>query len=371
MRVVIAGGGTAGHVYPALALAAALDEDRVIFVGTSSGAEASLVTEHGYPLETIEVSGFDRGRPTSFFATAARAAGAMRSARGLLARLAPDVVVGMGGYVSLPVCLAARTRRVPVVLHEQNIVFGLANRICKSFAKRIGVSFEETLASARGRGVLVGNPVRREIAEMRSGPHGGRAEQRRAGLKTFELDPDRRTLLVFGGSLGAQRINQAAIELTSLWADRRSLQVLHVAGRMQAETFLEQARQRVGDGDLVYRAVGYVDEMAQAYAVADLALCRGGATTVAELTVAGLPSIIVPYPYHRDRQQERHARVLERVGAARVLLDEDTTAETVAEMAENLLRDDELLATMSRAALGIARPDAAERLADLVGGAVG
>ncbi|HYZ47153.1 MAG TPA: glycosyltransferase, partial [Actinomycetota bacterium] len=157
-RIVIAGGGTAGHVNPALALASALADEDVIFVGTSSGLEARLVPAAGWRFEAIVVRGFDRAKPLAIAGTGFMAARATVAATRLLRKLAPDVVVGMGGYVSLPVCVAARVARIPVVLHEQNIVFGLANRICKAFARRVCVSFEETLDTAGPHGVFVGNP---------------------------------------------------------------------------------------------------------------------------------------------------------------------------------------------------------------------
>ncbi|CAN5644736.1 undecaprenyldiphospho-muramoylpentapeptide beta-N-acetylglucosaminyltransferase [soil metagenome] len=365
MRVVIAGGGTAGHVNPALALARAMPSDEILFAGTERGAEATLVPEAGYPLEIIEVRGFDRSKPTSIVPTGVQALRATKQAVELLRRTNAEVVLGMGGYVSLPACVAARRLRLPVVLHEQNIVFGLANRLCRPFARTIGVSFADTLERAGRKGVLVGNPVGPDIVNI------DRDGDRKRAYERFDLDPERRTLLVFGGSQGAQRINEAALGLTSEWAERDDVQILHIAGRVQAETFVEQTRERLGRAKLVYRVEGYVDAMVLAYAVADLALCRGGATTVAELSVVGLPSIVVPYPYHRDRQQERHGRVLERAGAAIVLPDQDTTQERVAVLASELLADDGRLKDMREAALGVGRPQAATELARLVREAAG
>lgn len=358
MRIVIAGGGTAGHVNPALALAGTMTTDDVTFVGTNRGVEARLVPEAGLPLETIDVAGFDRARPWAFPAVATRAARAVWQARKLLGRLQPDAVVGMGGYVSLPVCAAARWRGVPAVIHEQNIVLGLANKACKPLARRVAVSFEETLEEAGRKGVFTGNPVLPVFVAT------SREEARAGGLKRFGLQESRKTLLVFGGSLGAQRINDATLGLARLWSDRSDLQVVHICGRAQEERL--RARIERMEGPLIYRLVPYVEEMVEAYAVADLALCRGGATTVAELCVFGVPSIIVPYPFHRDRQQERHGRVLEKHGAARVLPDADTRAETVARLTEELLGDDEALASMGRSARSLGRPGAARALADVV-----
>lgn len=356
MKILIAGGGTAGHVSPALALAQALAEDEVTFVGTKVGAEARLVPAAGFELALIEVRGFDRARPLSLFPVALVAGRAIVTVGRLLGAVRPAVVVGMGGYVSLPVCIAAATRRIPIVLHEQNIVLGLANRVCKRFARAIAVSFRETAARAGRRAVYVGNPVLPEIAEA------DLRREREAGLVRFDLDPGRRTLLAFGGSQGARTVNDAALGLRDVWANRADVQILHVAGRGAGQ----EPAADVAEGPLIYRRVEFVERMAEAYAVADLALCRGGATTVAELGAVGLPAIVVPYPHHRDRQQELHGRVLERAGAAVVVADADATVERIAKEAERLLSDDASLQEMRRAAAALGRPEAAAELARIV-----
>ena len=358
MRVVIAGGGTAGHVNPALALAAALPEGSVSFIGTDRGAEATLVPGAGYELDLIEVRGFDRSKPLSLVGVGVQASRAVAAARRVLRRHRAQVLVGMGGYVSLPAVLAAAASRIPVVLHEQNVVLGLANRVSKPFARRIGVSFEETLSETGRKGVWVGNPIAAAFAQL------DRANRRVPALERFDLDPQRKTLLVFGGSQGARSVNQAASGLAQAWRERSDVQVLHITGRDAHEAVTASVRQ--AEGPLIYRVEPYVEVMTDAYAAADLALCRGGATTVAEITVVGLPALVVPYPYHRDRQQERHGRILEGAGAGRVLLDEELTTERLASEASELLADDARLAAMGRAAASLGKPDAAGALARLV-----
>jgi UDP-N-acetylglucosamine--N-acetylmuramyl-(pentapeptide) pyrophosphoryl-undecaprenol N-acetylglucosamine transferase len=359
VRVVIAAGGTAGHVNPALALAEALEGCEVIFLGTATGAEATLVPAAGWPLEQVEVRGWDRARPLSLVPTGLLAARAVLEARSLLRRLLPDVVVGMGGYVSLPACVAARAAPAPVVLHEQNIVFGLAHRVCKPLASAVAVSFEASLADAGPRGVWVGNPVRAEIARA------DRPVERARALQRFSLDGARKTLLVFGGSQGAGRINEAAFELVRLWARRPGLQIVHITGSARPSSSGSVEAPDLGDG-LIYRSVPFVDRMIEAYAVADLALCRGGATTVAELAAVGLPAVIVPYPHHRDRQQERHARLMESAGAAAVVSDSEATAERIAAEAGRLLENSDRLGCMQAAAAALGAPEAAPRLATVV-----
>ncbi len=359
MRILIAGGGTAGHVTPAVAVAEELGSDDVLFVGTKAGVEARMVPARGIPLETIDVTGFDRARPHSVVTAGARALSATGRLRVLVKRFRPHAVLGMGGYVSFPACAAARSCGVPVVLHEQNIVLGLANRVLKPLAQRVAVSFRETLAMTGRKGVYTGNPVRRSLVEADL-----RALRPEARAR-FGLDPGRKTLLVFGGSQGAASVNEAALGLGVEWEGRTDLQVLHVAGTVHWPELPRRAARADGDG-LVYRIVEYVEDMEAAYAASDLALCRGGASTVAELTVVGLPSIVVPYPHHRDRQQERHARVLQQAGAAAVLLDSEVTARRVASLASEILLDDHRLDAMRRSGRTLGRPDAAARVASVL-----
>lgn len=359
MRVVIAGGGTAGHVNPALALGRALEDEDVLYVGTERGSENKLVPAAGFTLEKITVRGFDRSRPWSIVPVGGTAIKAVAQARSILKRFAPDVVVGMGGYVALPVCTAARMAGIPIVIHEQNIVFGLTNRLCKKVAKAVAVSFEETLADAGRHGINTGNPVLPAIAEM------DHELERKNALGHFELAAERTTLLVFGGSQGAKRINDAVPGLVAQWSTKTDRQILHITGSAQ-QAIPEDPSETEG---LIYKRVDFVERMQEPYAVADLALCRGGATTVAELGAVGLPALIVPYPYHRDKQQEKHGRSLERAGAARVIDDAHTTGERVASEADDLFEDDDRLLRMKEAARSFGRPDAARALADVVRGA--
>lgn len=357
MKVVIAAGGTAGHVNPGVALAEAMEAADVTFIGTTRGPEAKIVPAAGFAFESIEVAGLDRSHPAQAPLILARAVRATTAARRTLKLIRPDVVVGMGGYVGLPVCVAARSLRIPVVIHEQNIVLGLANKLCKHVARRVAVSWEDTLPAAGRKGVVVGNPVSAAVRDF------DRDAERPHALKEFQLDPARKTLLVFGGSQGAGRLNEAARGLRKVWSDRSDRQVLHIAGPGRLTEVEDAATQGSG---LIYKPVEYVERMVQAYAVADIGLCRGGATTVAELTVVGLPSMIVPYPFHRDRQQERHGKVLERAGAAVMTPDAAATAERIAADADALLSSEDGLEQMSAAARSLGRPDAASRLAAVV-----
>lgn len=359
MRIAIAGGGTAGHVTPALALGQALTQlgHDTLFLGTRGGIESRLVPAAGFQLTDLPVTGFDRARPWSLISAGVRAGAAAGSVRRFVRQREVAAVVGMGGYVSAAAAWGAWLARVPLVLHEQNIVLGLAHRVSRPVAAAVAVSFEETLASAGPRAVHTGNPVSPAIARF------DRAVARANGLERWGLDPARKTILVFGGSLGALTLNRGAAELGRSWKGRGDVQILHIAGSRHASGGSGGAG---GNGDGVYKAIAWAERMEEAYGVADVALCRGGATTVAELCATGTPSIIVPYPHHRDRQQELHARVMEQAGAAVVLHDRDVGAETLAMRLETLLSSPEELERMAQAGLARARPRAAADLAEVV-----
>lgn len=353
MNIVIAAGGTAGHVNPAIAVARAMPLETITFIGTENGLEARVVPAAGYRLDPIEIAGFDRARPARLPLVGLKAVGAVGAARKLLEIRRAEVVLGMGGYVSLPVALAARSRSIPLILHEQNIVLGLANRVSKPLARHVAVSFEETLVAAGPRGVFTGNPVLPEIAAF------DRQAGRAGGYERFGLDPGKLTILVFGGSLGARTLNQAAPALAQRWRERGDLQVLHISGRAVEAGPLPTAEFPN------YHRVDYTKDMAEVYAVADVGVCRGGATTVAELCAVGLPAVIVPYPHHRDQQQQRHAEILARAGAAVIVSDNEATAERLGTTVDSLL-EPQTLARMADAARALGRPDAALHLAELV-----
>lgn len=358
LDVVIAAGGTAGHVYPGLALADAMRRlspgKRIGFIGTPRGIEREAVPAAGYELHMIDVVPWARTLGARRYLAPASLAAATARSRSLLGRLRCNAVVGMGGYASLPVVLAARSRRIPTLLHEQNAVPGIANVVGSRFVRRIALSFDEARSSFPDRAEfrLVGNPIRRSITTL------DRAATRDEAVRTFGIDPTRRTVLVMGGSLGAARLNEAAAGLAARWRERGDVQLLIAAGRTHGDSLRERTR----DAGPAVHVVDYFDRVELAYSASDLAVCRAGAATVAELAAVGLPSILVPYPYARGNHQEANARSLERAGGARVILDADATAETFGGTLEPLLDDRDALARMSEAARAFGRPDAADQL---------
>jgi len=361
VNVLIAGGGTAGHVFPALAVARRLAEGgaEVRFAGTERGQEARLVPAAGFPFTPVEARPFVRK-------VSLRAAAAPWAALRSVGQCRPlvdwaDVVLGMGGYVSVPASLAAIRSRRRLVLHEQNAVPGLANRTLARAARTVALSFGEAakLLPKRARTVVTGNPVRDEIVAVQADRE-ALAKKARAEL---ELEEGRTTVVVFGGSQGALHVNRAAADAFGILRGRGDLQVVVLTG----PAHIDHVRRRllVG-GDLLVRALPFLDRMELAYAVADLVVARAGATTVAEVTVCGLPSLLVPYPYATARHQEANARVLQRAGAATVVMDDALSGPVLAARIGELASDLGRLRAMAERAAAWGRPDAARALATVV-----
>jgi len=360
-RVAIAGGGTAGHVYPGLALASSL-RDRgwdVSFVGADGGVESTLVPQAAFPFHAIPARPFIR----SFSLAAVRAPfialGAIGRARAIVRGAA--AVVGMGGYVSVSTVLAARRERIPVVLHEQNAIPGLANRVLARAARSVALSFADTrrFFPRRMDVQVTGNPVREEILRVPD----EREQLRKEALQELELMDGRRTVVVFGGSQGALHVDRAAIGACRVLSARSDLQVVLITGPSHLEVV---SRAAPAGAPLIVRLFGYIERMDLVYACADLVVARAGATTIAEVTVCGLPSVLIPYPYATRRHQEANARAVQRAGGASVLLDDQLSAEALANRIVGLIEDPERLAAMSERARAFGRPEAAARLADVV-----
>jgi UDP-N-acetylglucosamine--N-acetylmuramyl-(pentapeptide) pyrophosphoryl-undecaprenol N-acetylglucosamine transferase len=349
---VITGGGTGGHVYPALALAGELlgrghARDTIRFVGASRGLEARVVPERGYAIDLLPGRGFQRRFTVANVRAAWDTLVAFVRARRIIRRARPRVVVGVGGYASLPCLVAARLRRVPSVVHEQNAAPGLANRIAVRMGAKPAVSLPGTPLQGA---LLTGNPVRNEIAATRRAP-----------------DPDLPLVAVFGGSLGSVRINDAALELYDQWRDRADIAVQHVTGpRNYADCAGRLAALRRPGDALRYELVAYEEHMDQLYARTTVAVCRAGAVTVAELAAAGVPAVLVPLPGAPGDHQTRNAESLAAANAAVVLPDHECDGKRLDADLTPLLTDPARLESMSQAARGLARPDAAVRLADLV-----
>lgn len=364
LRVMLTGGGTGGHVYPALAVASELrrrvPEVEFLYVGTRDGLEARIVPSAGMPFRSVRARGFIRKRPPDMVRAVFDLVRGYRTAVALVRAFRPHVVLGTGGYVMVPVVLAATRCRVPVVLHEQNALPGVANRWLSRHAEAVAVPFDEARpAFPRARRVEVtGNPTRPELLETET----------KAARRELGLDPDRPVVLVTSGSRGARSINLAAAEW--IRSGRVPAQVLLSTGHAyHAEVVRSLAAAGLDAATLADRGVvvvPYIDRMDLALAAASLAVARAGALTIAEFTARGVPSILVPSPNVTHDHQRRNAEVLQRAGAAVLLPDAELSATRMGRLVAELLGDGQRLEAMAAAARSLGRPDAGRRLAALL-----
>ena len=351
MRILLAGGGTAGHTSPLIATADALrrlDPDvEITCLGTSRGLETRVVPEAGYPLELIPPVPLPRRPGADLLKVPVRLRSAVRATLEVVDRVRPDIVVGYGGYVSMPAYLAARRRRLPLVVHEQNAVPGLANKAGARVATRVAVSFPDTpLPGAE----YVGLPLRRMISTL------DRAAVRAEARAFFGLDPDLPTLMVTGGSQGSRRLNQAVSGAAGALSDA-GVQVLHVQGKHGGAD--------PGPTATPYVVLDFCDRMDLALAAADLTICRAGASSVTEAAATGLPAVFVPLPIGNGEQQ-RNARAIVEAGGALQVADDAMTTEWVRATVPELVTDRDRLATMGAAAAALVPRDADEQLARIV-----
>jgi UDP-N-acetylglucosamine--N-acetylmuramyl-(pentapeptide) pyrophosphoryl-undecaprenol N-acetylglucosamine transferase len=353
LRVLIAAGGTGGHVFPGIAVAEEVRErsGETLFVGTPEGLESRAVPKAGFDIELIKAGKLKKMPLGARLTAVGLAPRALLSARRILKSFDPDVVVGAGGYVSAPAGLAAKLSNVPVVLLEQNSIPGFTNRTLARMADRVAIAFAEAEEYLpEGRAELLGNPLRKDLVR--------RLAERRQRLPRRAGGPTR--LLVLGGSQGARAINDAMAKAAPLLG-RLDVEITHQTG--QADRPWVEAAYRRWDVDATVHA--FIDDMAEVYAGSDLGLCRAGATTIAELTLCGLPAVLVPFPHAADDHQRHNARALELGGGAVCLEQREMTAVRLVEEIAALAGDPDRLEAMSEALGRMARPDAAAAVVDL------
>lgn len=352
MRIVIAGGGTGGHLFPGIAVAEEVvtrhPKNEVLFVGTERGLEAKVVPAAGFRLATIKASGLKGMGPARIVAGLLALPLAFVQSLQILRSCRPDVVLGVGGYASGPLVLMAWLMRIPTAVQEQNALPGLTNKILGRFVDAVFVAFDEARPFfPAGKVQLVGNPIRRKLMDnyLRS----------RSGSDRFQL-------LIFGGSLGAKGINERMIQaLEHLEAEKGSLRIIHQTGKHDVEAVRAAYQQKGFDAEVVE----FIDDMSAAYARADLVVCRAGATTLAELTVCKKPSLLIPFPHATDNHQEVNARAMVESGAALMFKESALTGQELARTILALKAEPQRLRQMEKKAGLLGRPEAAKELADV------
>lgn len=363
--IVITGGGTAGHTNPGIAVAQALveagvDRDRIHFIGGERGNEATLVADAGFSIDLLPGRGLRRSLAPDAVAQNAQSVLALLRgiglAFGIVRRRKPDVIMCLGGYAAFAATLAGVVTRRPVVISEQNARASAVNRVFGRFATASALPYPDTDLP---KGVLTGNPIRSSMVEAVT------RYDRASARAELGLDGDRTVLGVWAGSLGATRINRATVELARSWRDRSDIAIHHVVGTRDWDDF-ESVATELADDAIDYRAVAYENRMPALQAAADLAICRCGASTTAELAVAGLPAVLVPLPIAPRDHQRANARELVEAGGAILVGDAELDAARLEAELTPLLADPERLETMSSAAASVARPAAAADVATLI-----
>lgn len=361
MRVLFTGGGTGGHIYPALAMAQWLRHEdpavEILFVGTERGLEQDLVPKAGFALKAIPSAGLRRRLTLENLDTFVQNLRGFAQALGIIRAFRPDVVVGTGGYVTVPVVGAAFLQRIPILLHEQNALPGLANRWLSRLARRVAVSYRDSARYfPRHKVVVSGNPVREAVWQR----------EREAGRRNLDIPSDCRLVLVFGGSRGARPLTEAAVAAAPVLLSQPGNMLLVVTGSADFATIEEKVRRtgiaQSGKGRMLLRP--YLYNMEDALAAADLVVTRAGATTIAEITARGIPAVLVPSPYVTANHQEFNAQLLGRRGAAVVIREKELTAERLARAVMDLLAHPEQRARMAEAAQALGKRTATQVLAD-------
>lgn len=363
LRVAIAAGGTAGHINPALALAEELAArgHQVEFFGQPKKLESTLVPQAGFPFNPIDVTGFDRSRPWTLVSALWRMRAAQKTIGRHFGSERPDVAVGFGAYIELPLINWCHAQGIPCVIHEQNSVPGLANKTSAAKVKTVCVSLPVAIDAFRGKVgpdtqiVVTGNPVRQSVIRA----------DRAQGRRDLGIPEDATMLLVFGGSLGARHLNQGVAALKSKLLSRRDLYVIHSTGKGEYDSVVQELT-LTQEESARWRVMPYIDRMGEALAAADLVLSRAGASSVAEIAALAVPSVLVPYPFATADHQTTNARYLVDAGAAVLLPDEKIDTPEFEDDLLGLVDDPARRQAMRDAARGLAQDKAALALADQV-----
>ncbi|WP_353685053.1 undecaprenyldiphospho-muramoylpentapeptide beta-N-acetylglucosaminyltransferase [Thermodesulfovibrio sp. 3907-1M] len=357
MKVIIAGGGTGGHLFPGVALAETIQERhpeaQIIFVGTQKGLEAKVIPKTKYELKFISIQGFVGKSATQKLKAVISLFKSISESKEIISSFSPDVVFGVGGYASFPVVLIAALKKIPSIILEQNTVPGLANKILGRVASAIAITYPETIDYFPKQKVyLTGTPIRKKILE---------ADSEKA-KRIFNIEEGKLTILVFGGSLGARKINKAMTEaLSYLLPLKDRIQIIHQTGEYDLNWVSTEYK------NLSFKAtvLPFIYEMAEAYSVADLVISRAGASTVAEITAIGKASILIPYPYAAYNHQEMNARRLLSRGACELILDRDLNGKSLAKKINEILNNPEVIKEMQRASLAFGKPKAGEKIIEI------
>ncbi len=363
MKAIFSGGGTGGHIYPAISIAKEMQKRHVdidiLFIGTDKGMEKDIVPKEGYILKYIKVQGFARKITFDNVKALSEAITSIFSAAKIIKGFKPDIVIGPGGYVCGPVVLAAWLMGVPTLIHEQNAFPGVTNKMLSKLADQIAITFEEArnYFKTSKKVYFAGNPLR----------HGFFAVSKADGLKHFGFSKDLPLILIVGGSRGAKRVNECAIKLIKECEVHRKFQILHITGQSQYENCLDIYKTNgIPMNSNLIKVLPYLHNMPDALAACDIVISRCGAGMISEITALGKPSILIPFPFATDNHQEYNGRALEKAGAAIVILENELNEDVLYEQLQNLLSDSDRLDKMSANSKKLGKPEASSDIVDLI-----
>lgn len=362
MKYLITGGGTGGHIYPALAIANEIKskekDAEILYVGTKNGLEAELVLRAGFKFETIRVKGMPRKINKDFFICIKELLLGINDAKKIINKFQPDVVIGTGGYVCGPVVYMAKKKKIPGIIHEQNAYPGITNKILSRYVDKVAVTFEESRKYFKyeDKVFLTGNPIRKEILEI----------DKNEAFKILDIDKSIPFILSFGGSGGQKKLNDEMYKFIKKANSRKDIQLIHVTGKRHYNNFINKLEKENIVISKNIKVLPYLYEMPQAINIASLVITSAGAITLAEISAVGVPSILIPKSYTAENHQEYNAREFEKKGAAILVLEEDLKGDTLWDIIYNIIHNKEKLLLMKENSKKLGKTDAANKIFKLI-----
>ncbi|WP_196599471.1 undecaprenyldiphospho-muramoylpentapeptide beta-N-acetylglucosaminyltransferase [Pectinatus frisingensis] len=363
MRFIFSGGGTGGHIYPAITLIDNIKQRhpsaQILYVGTKNGLEADIIPKEDIPFVTINIEGFARRATIKNLAVAAKALWSLCKAYRIIKKFNPDAVIGTGGYVSGPILLTAALLKIPTLVQDQNAIPGITNKILAKFVTKIACGYESACQHfPTAKTVLTGNPIRHSVLEY----------SRCAAAKALQLDENKKTILVTGGSRGARRINEAMVSVYKYFINDPSVQFLHITGKTEYDRVIQNLKKNNIDIKTANNIFikPYLYNMPKALAAADIAVSRAGAIGLSEITACGIPSILIPYPYAAENHQEFNAQALVKHDAAVMILNSELTGKRLLNELQKLLASPKHLTAMSVNSKAMGHPEAAKTIVDII-----
>ncbi|MDU2024785.1 MAG: undecaprenyldiphospho-muramoylpentapeptide beta-N-acetylglucosaminyltransferase [Finegoldia magna] len=358
MNIIVSGGGTGGHIYPAISLIEELkkrdENNKILYVGTEKGLESSIVPKLGIDFKTIHVRGIPRKINANSFKALKELFKGLKEANKILKDFKPDLVIGTGGYVSGPILYKATKTKAKVAFHEQNSFPGVTNRILSRYVDRYFVTFEESIKYFKNqeKAVVTGNPIRNRFTDIE--------KNKDAAIEQYKISDNKKVVFIFGGSNGSEILNKATLDMVDKISNQDIFEVILATGKLNYDEFIQKS----GNDIRNLHIYPYIDDIDKAYSVSDLIVTSSGAITLAELSFLGKASILVPKAYTTENHQEHNARAFEKIGASKIILEKDVNANTLFDRINEILSDDKLLQELSENSKKMSYPTACKDIVD-------